>query len=1115
MRTKRLALFALMCTVLVPAGLYAQTGASIAGTVKDASGQVIPGVTVEAASPALIEKTRAAVTDGTGQYKIVGLVPGTYTVTFTLAGFSTFKREGIELGGSFVASVNAELKVGTVSETITVTGETPIVDVQSANVQRIVTKEVVDAVPTGRLGINLAALTPGIILGAGGGVGVGNSNALGSQDVGGTAGDTFTDLAIHGGKPAEQRQTIGGLSAATTIRFGESLSSSPSFTSMQEMSVNTSGADATLAGGGVQINYIPRDGGNTFKGLLFTTFANGSMQGSNYSSGTGTSGTANCSPIESLFCRGLKTQPGALKMVYDFNPGYGGPIKKDKLWFFLTARWTKAENYVPQNYPNQNFVVGQTSPTLLNRTTMTYSPALDQPLRTTLGGGGYFWEQTARLTWQATTKNKFGFYYNNKKREYTNALTTTSWEALNTTYFFPFSDNLAQWSAPMTNKLLLEAGFWRHQETWGSRQPDTSITDPLAVGVTDNNPQTLTPGYVQLINNYHGRVGTMDSPSHNPNYRGNFAMSYVTGAHSFKTGFDLNGAFRWANAGSIVPYSYAVSTLANNGAGLGIPVPTTLTLRSDGCTDPLIRQVNGGLMGGDTAVRDGCPTPALGSPNKVSSEGGVYVQDKWTMNRLTLSMGMRFDWFNSSNPEFHLSPSLLTPNRNYDVPAFDTTRYKDWTPKIGAAYDLFGNGKTALKVNVGKYVLGQALVLGGLASQPGYNVQLTSSRAWTDNNGNFIPDCDLTRNTTQGPTQTGVNKQIDTCGAAVAANALFYSNTLNPNLAVDPDARYGWGKRPYSWEFSVSAQHEVGRGVSVYGGVYRRWFGNFLVTDNRTVTASDFTPYSVTAALIPASPPSAGGQQLPSDYITSGFYDINTPAAADNFQQLSETFLPGSHVYDHWFGYDLGLNARFRYGIIFQGGLSTGHQTTDYCGVQDPAKAGNKALLEMLAIPVPGTPLVNFSSLSTCHMDQKWLPQLKFLGSYTVPKVDVQIGAAFQSIPGIELMANYAAINKDLARPVADGGLGRLPTGAVSEQATTTVSLIQPGSLYGDRFNQIDLRLGKVLRFGRTRSVVGVDLYNILNSATISGASPAYATWLAPSAIVAPRLTKVSLTVDF
>jgi hypothetical protein len=558
---------------MLPAAAYAQ--ASIQGVVKDTSGAVLPGVTVEASSPALLEKSRATVTDGSGQYQIINLLPGTYTVTFTLSGFNVFKREGIELSGSFVATLNADMKVGALAETITVTGQTPLVDVRSAAVQKVVTKEIVDAVPTGRLGINLAALQPGIILGAGGGVGVSNTNSLTSQDVGGTAGDTFTDLSIHGGKPAEQRQTIGGLSAATTIRFGESLSSSPSFTAMQEMSVNTSGADASLAGGGVQINYVPRDGGNTFKGLLFFSGANSAMQGTNYTSGT-RDASGNCSPAESMFCRGLITQPGALKTVYDFNPGYGGPIMKDKLWFFGTARWTKAENYVPNNYPNRNFVVGQTSPTLLNTTSLTYVPDQNAPLYTTLGGGGYFWEQTLRLSWQMDEKNKFGVYYNNKKREYTNAVNNTSHESLNTTYFFPFSDNLIQWSAPQTNRLLLEAGFWRHQETWGGRRADSSIADPLAVGITDNNPQTLVPGYAQLIQNYHGRVGATDTPSHNPNYRGNFAMSYVTGAHSFKTGLDMNGAYRWANTSSVVPYSYVVSTLANNGVGVGIPVPTTL-----------------------------------------------------------------------------------------------------------------------------------------------------------------------------------------------------------------------------------------------------------------------------------------------------------------------------------------------------------------------------------------------------------------------------------------------------------------------------------------------------------------------------------------------------------
>src|SRR6185295_2803219 len=165
----RLAALAFAYVLLAPSAAWAQ--ASIAGVVKDTSGAVLPGVTVEASSPALIEKVRVAVTDGSGQYRIVSLVPGLYTVTFTLTGFQTFRREGIELSGSFVASVTAEMKVGTLAETITVTGETPLVDVQSATVQKVVSKEVVDAIPTGRLGINLAALTPGIILGAAGGAG--------------------------------------------------------------------------------------------------------------------------------------------------------------------------------------------------------------------------------------------------------------------------------------------------------------------------------------------------------------------------------------------------------------------------------------------------------------------------------------------------------------------------------------------------------------------------------------------------------------------------------------------------------------------------------------------------------------------------------------------------------------------------------------------------------------------------------------------------------------------------------------------------------------------------------------------------------------------------------
>ena len=354
-------------------------------------------------------------------------------MVFTLTGFSTVKREGVEVEGSLTITVNADLKVGAVAETITVTGETPLVDVQSASTERVFAKDVVDSIPTGRLATDFAALQPGMIINAASGAGTlsTNANTLTSQDVGGTAGDTFTDVSIHGGKASEQRQTINGLSAATVIRFGESLSSSPSFTAFQEVSVDSSGADASLAGGGVRMNYIPRDGGNTFKGMMFYTGANNAMQATNYSSGSVDPATGLCSPTTSLQCRGLKTQPGALKDVWDYNPGFGGPIMKDKLWFFATARWTQAENYVTQDYPNANFVVGTTPSNVFNKTTMTYAPNFSLPLQTSFGAGGQSKEQTLRLTWQVNEKNKVSAYYNNKKRSSINGLTTTSQEAVN------------------------------------------------------------------------------------------------------------------------------------------------------------------------------------------------------------------------------------------------------------------------------------------------------------------------------------------------------------------------------------------------------------------------------------------------------------------------------------------------------------------------------------------------------------------------------------------------------------------------------------------------------------------------------------------------------------
>jgi carboxypeptidase family protein len=227
----------LACLLAFPDLILAQ--ASIAGTVKDASGAVLPAVSVSASSDALIEGTRTALTDGTGQYSIVDLRPGLYTVTFTRAGFNTVKRDGIELEGQFAATVHAVLEVGAIEQTVVVTGESPIVDTRSTTTQRILNHDVIDQLPTGRNLYNVAVLIPGI----------NQTGTFGNQDVGGALGDQMFNLSIHGGRGADQRVTQNGASITTFVAQGQS-SGPINIAAVQDVSIDTSGASAELATGG-------------------------------------------------------------------------------------------------------------------------------------------------------------------------------------------------------------------------------------------------------------------------------------------------------------------------------------------------------------------------------------------------------------------------------------------------------------------------------------------------------------------------------------------------------------------------------------------------------------------------------------------------------------------------------------------------------------------------------------------------------------------------------------------------------------------------------------------------------------------------------------------------
>jgi hypothetical protein len=353
------------CWVLLisslPATAFAQ--ASIAGIVKDSSGAVLPGVTVEAASPALIEKVRSVVTDGTGQYQIVNLVPGTYAVTFTLPGFNTVKREGIVLAGSFTAKIDADLRVGALEETITVTGETPLVDVQNTKRERVIDREIIDNIPTSRTAYDMASLIPGV-----------SRSGLTNQDVGGTAssGNPIGSVSIHGGRTGDQVLLRNGIETVGQSSTGFSTPVNINPIGTQEVAVDTASAGAEYTTGGVRINVIPRDGGNIFSGAVFASYANPSWQADNIT--------------PALKARGVSSGD-RLKNNADFNPGFGGPIKKDKIWFFLSARYKNSGNYATGMYYDKNFN---------NPNVWVFEPDLSKPAANpSVWKGGQL-----RLTWQ-------------------------------------------------------------------------------------------------------------------------------------------------------------------------------------------------------------------------------------------------------------------------------------------------------------------------------------------------------------------------------------------------------------------------------------------------------------------------------------------------------------------------------------------------------------------------------------------------------------------------------------------------------------------------------------------------------------------------------------------
>jgi hypothetical protein len=951
----RFVLGVLFCLLAAPMAAFADS--EIAGIVTDATGAVLPGVTVEVTSPALIEQTRSVVSDAAGAYRIVDLRPGAYKVTFTLPGFNTFVRDGIVLESDFTATINAQMKVGGVEETITVSGASPVVDVSSTMSRTVLSQEQIEALPTGRSYQSLSATIPAL-----------SPAGSGRFDVGGASQMWQGTVVAYGSLANDTALEIDGMSVMTLLNQGSIAGVYHNQGAYQEMSYQVVAGTAESQTGGVRINMIPKEGGNRFAGEFLGMYSNEHLRSDNNDA--------------DLRAKGL-TVPPSLRGIYDFNGGIGGPIVKSRIWFFHSTRRWGAANYIA----NQFFDNGD--------------PAYDR---------SKLQAYTTRLTIQVNPKNKLSVMYDAlpKYRDYFGSETgRQSPDGSGNQDQFGFDDQ-AKWTSTISSKLLFEAGLSKNYLGYNLKyQSDVaraSAANPFGdISKSDVGIASKTVYNAATTEFYNPFVANQAVTS----------LSYVTGSHSIKVG--MQWKYGWIK--NTVTQNGNMVQVYNNGAPLQVRVYNT----------PLQSRAN---LNGDT---------------------GIYLQDSWRMDRLTLSPGIRWERFNAEVAEQSAPAGRFVGARHFDE-IKNLPNFTNWVPRLGAAYDLRGDGKTGLKFSIGRYMQQDA------SSFPQtYNpmVQTSAALSWTDLNKDDVAQGEL-----------GCVYQTAGCEINFAQLSSTFGSRRNKN----PDANL---KRPYQMVYNAGITQELRPGLGVAVNYFRREFHRISYTNSLSIPMSAYTAFQI-------PDPRNNGQSIP-------VYNVNPAALSAATNEVDTTSANNKSAFN---GFDVTLNSRFSNGAIVTGGTSTGRTISSLCDVTDPNYASAAA-----------------SGLLYCDQSQIHIPFLttfKLSGSYPLP-YGVRVSGVFQSTPGDPVATTY----------VLSAANFRTITGVAMGQSSITMRLNKPGEEYLPRVNQLDVTLSKSFKVGSARVSPEISLFNMLNANPVLSESTAYPAIGTPLRILDGRLLRFQAQIRF